>query len=83
MKSTSPPTGQFSAFGHSSMTALYDGSATGDFTRASQRPYWERPCFQAMPPVVPFASPVIVKTPFDTLIAEGERRPLPAWPGPS
>ena len=36
-----------------------------------------------MPPVVPFASPVIVRMPPDTLIADGERRPLPAWPGPS
>ena len=36
-----------------------------------------------MPPVVPFASPEIVRMPPDTLTADGERRPLPAWPGPS
>lgn len=54
----------------------------GERTRASQRPYFSPPR-QAMPPVVPSVSPEMVTTPFATLMAAGERRPFPAWPGPS
>ena len=57
------------------------GSLAGARTRPSQRPYfWPLPLPQAMPAVVPSASPLMVRTPSATLAAAGERVPLSAWP---